>query len=128
MKSTIIKIILIAFLAMVCIVNNACKKHSIKVPTVSTADITAIAATTADSGGDVTNDGGETLISRGLCWSTHHNPTIADYCNYEAIHIGTFYSGMKNLMPLTHYYVRAFASNSAGVAYGDEKSFTTVVQ
>lgn len=52
-------------------------------PILTTADISAITQTTATSGGNITSDGGETIISRGVCWNTSQNPTIADSTNQQ---------------------------------------------
>jgi len=104
----------------------SCSKDvSIKIPTVSTNSITDITKSTAKCGGNVTNDGSETLNGRGLCWSTTPIPTIKDSITKEATSTGYFYSAMTKLLPKTKYYVRAYASNSAGVGYGEIFSFTT---
>ena len=94
-------------------------------PTVTTADFTANTGTTANGGGNVTNDGGADVTARGVCYSTDHNPTISNSMTSDGSGTGTFTSSLSNLKGLTTYYVRAYATNSAGTNYGNEVSFTT---
>ena len=103
----------------------SCEKDKPVSPILSTADISAITQTTATSGGNITSDGGETIISRGVCWSTSQNPTIADSKSADGTGTGAFTSSLTGLTAGTTYYVRAYATNSAGIAYGNELSFLT---
>ncbi|MBA7580412.1 hypothetical protein ES708_22303 [subsurface metagenome] len=94
-------------------------------PTVITTEITNITATSATSGGNITDDGGFAITSRGVCWSTSQNPTLSDNYTTDGTGTGSFTSSITGLSPVTTYYVRAHATNSAGTAYGDEVNFTT---
>ena len=94
-------------------------------PTVTTAEVTDIAQTTATGGGNVTSDGGATVTARGICWSTSQNPTVSNSHTTDGTGTGTFTSSMTGLTPNTTYYVRAYATNSAGTAYGGEYIFET---
>ena len=96
------------------------------IPTVTTADITEITQTSAVSGGDVTSDGGDEVIARGLCWSTSQNPTIDDNHTNDGVGTGIFTTNISDLAPNTTYYLRAYATNSVGTAYGEERVFTTL--
>ena len=96
------------------------------IPTVTTTAVTNITQTTATSGGDVTSDGGATVTARGVCWSTSSNPTTADSHTTDGSGTGTFVSNLTGLTPNTPYYVRAYATNSVGTAYGNEVTFTTL--
>jgi hypothetical protein len=93
----------------------------------ATTAATAITATTATSGGNITSDGGATVTERGICYATTTTPTIA---NSRVVDPGTgagsFISNMTGLIGYTTYYVRAYATNSAGTAYGAQISFTTL--
>ncbi len=100
---------------------------AIKVPTVTTTAISSIASTTATSGGNVTDDGGATVTARGVCWSTSHNPTTSNSKTTNGTGIGSFTSSLTGLTAGTTYYVRAYATNSAGTEYGNEVSFTTTI-
>ena len=96
---------------------------SAQIPTVSAVGITNIEQTTATSGGTVTDDGGGTITARGLCWSTTTAPTVADSKTTESGTAGAFSSTMTGLTMGTTYYVRAYATNSAGTGYAGELSF-----
>jgi len=95
-------------------------------PTVSTASVSEITASSATGGGNITADGGAYVTARGLCWSTQPNPTTADYLTICGNDTGTFTGTMSELIPNTTYYVRAFAANSAGTAYGENIPFFTI--
>ncbi len=95
------------------------------IPTVSTTAVTGITATTATSGGNVTSSGGATVTARGVCWSTSSSPTTAAAHTNDGGGTGSFVSAITSLSPSTFYYIRAYATNSIGVAYGNELTFTT---
>ena len=97
----------------------------IELPTVTTAEVEDITETTAVSGGEVTYDGGGEVTVRGICWSTKQNPTIEDNKTTDGKGVGSFTSQIPDLVPNTQYYVRAYATNEKGTAYGEEVSFTT---
>jgi hypothetical protein len=98
----------------------------ITLPTVTTSSITNITSTTATSGGNVTNDGGGTVTARGVCWGTSQNPTIAGNHTTNGSGLGSFTSQITGLNPSTTYYVRAYATNSSGTAYGNQINFETI--
>jgi uncharacterized protein (TIGR02145 family) len=104
---------------------NACKKDKPTPPVITTAAVTEISYTTASSGGNATNEGGAPIIAKGVCWSTSSDPSISDNKTTEIGGLGTFSSSLTQLTSNTLYYVRAYATNSAGTAYGDKVSFTT---
>jgi hypothetical protein len=95
------------------------------VPTVTTSAISSITATTATGGGNVTKDGGATIAARGVCWSTSPGPTIENSKTYDGAATGSFTSSITELSGGTTYYIRAYATNSAGTGYGTEVSFMT---
>ena len=89
---------------------------------------TAASSTTINSfttGGTISNDGGNLVTYRGVCWSTSSNPTINDNRILSGTGTGTFTITLSNLNLATTYYVRSFATNSAGTAYGNERIVTT---
>ena len=98
---------------------------------ISTTGITAITGTTAISGGYTTSYGGTLVTARGVCWSTYTNPTIALATKTSVGGgYGEFSSSITGLTPNTTYFVRAYATNSIGTAYGNEwilKTFTGTV-
>ena len=93
--------------------------------TVTTTAVSAITATSASSGGAVTSNGGAVLSAWGVCWSTSANPTLANSFLQNTVSSGSFSSALSGLLQNTTYYVRAYATNSAGTAYGNVVSFTT---
>ena len=95
------------------------------IPTLTTNSITNITGTTASSGGNISGDGGTSITTRGVCWSVNPSPTILNNITTNGTGIGTFSSNLTGLMPGTTYYVRAYATNAAGTAYGNQISFTT---
>lgn len=95
-------------------------------PSLTTTSITGISGTTAVSGGNITDDGGASVTARGVCWSTITGPTISNPHSSNGSGTGSFVSSLTPLAVGTTYYVRAYATNSVGTAYGDERSFTTV--
>lgn len=99
---------------------------SIALPTLTTTPANSITGTTASCGGSISNDGGATISERGVCWSTTSTPTIANSKTSDGAGIGFFSSSITNLLSMTTYYARAYATNSAGTAYGSQITFTTI--
>ncbi len=95
-------------------------------PILTTDPLTNITQTTAISGGNITSDGGSPVTIRGVCWSTASGPTISDPHTTDGTGTGIFISEVTNLLPNTFYYVRAYATNSIGTAYGNQETCTTV--
>jgi uncharacterized protein (TIGR02145 family) len=93
--------------------------------TLTTTEVTFITFNSALSGGDIISDGGATVTAYGVCWSVSQNPTIDDSHTTDGAGMGSFTSDMKCLSFATTYYIRAYATNSVGTAYGDQQSFTT---
>ena len=97
-----------------------------RLPTVTTSAVSGITLNSSICGGDVTSDGDAVVTARGVCWSTSHNPTISDSYTVDGSGIGSFTSNLINLSSNTTYYVRAYAANEVGTAYGEEVTFTTL--
>jgi hypothetical protein len=93
---------------------------------INTVQVSNIATASATTGGVVINDGGSPVTAYGVCWALTPNPTIADNITANGTGIGGFTSNITGLTTGTVYYVRAYASNSAGTAYGNQISFTTL--
>ena len=94
-------------------------------PIVSTSPITGVSNVTALTGGVVTSQGSSTVTARGVCWSTSPNPTLSNSFTTDASGTGSFTSTINGLTASTTYYVRAYATNSSGTAYGLQETFTT---
>lgn len=95
-------------------------------PVLTTNKVTYITSTTAQCGGDLTSDGGSTILMRGVCWSNSNpNPIITDNKTDDGVTVGPFSSQIEGLKKDTKYYVRAYATNTKGTAYGNTISFNT---
>jgi uncharacterized protein (TIGR02145 family) len=92
---------------------------------ITTSTVSSITGTSAASGGNITNDGGTLITQRGICYSQTPSPTTANSTIISGSGIGSFTSNLIGLTASTTYYVRAYAINSAGTAYGNEVSFTS---
>ena len=120
---------IVPFLVLVCLfigiaVINSCKKEPV-IPTLTTTAVTEITINSATSGGIITKDGGAAVTARGVCWGTTTNPTVTGSHTTDDKGTGSFTSEITGLTPNTLYHVRAYATNSAGTAYGNEVTFTT---
>jgi hypothetical protein len=100
--------------------------RGVTIPNVTTSSITSITQTTAIGGGEVINEGDAPVTARGICWSINSNPTIADSHTINGSGPGTFTSNLTGLTNSITYFVRAYATNSMGTAYGNEVSFVTL--
>lgn len=105
--------------------NSTTSEPTAVAPTLSTTDASAVDATTATTGGNVTSEGNSSITARGVCWATTQNPTIANSKTTETGTTGSYTSNLTGLTANTTYYVRAYATNNAGTAYGNQISFTT---
>ncbi|MEY4605149.1 MAG: hypothetical protein RIT43_2441 [Bacteroidota bacterium] len=97
-------------------------------PTINTTGVTQVTYSSANVSGNVTSDGGSVVTTRGVCYSTSQNPTISSNTVSSGTGIGTFTCSVSGLTPNTTYYARAYATNSAGTAYGNQVNFQTPQQ
>jgi uncharacterized protein (TIGR02145 family) len=98
---------------------------TLSLATVSTTVASNITFFGATLGGNVTNDGNATVIERGVVYATTQNPTTVNIRISIGTGTGSFTSNIAGLTGGTTYYVRAYAVNSQGTAYGSQESFTT---
>ncbi len=96
------------------------------IPLLSTSAVNNITQGSASSGGVITSDGGASVTARGVCWSTGASPTLTDPHTNDGSGSGIFTSAITGLTPNTTYYLRAFATNIAGTAYGNTITFITL--
>ena len=94
-------------------------------PQVTTTLATSITSTGATTGGNVTSDGGASVTARGVAYGTAQNPTTANSITSNGTGTGVFNSTLSGLTSSTLYYVRAYATNAVGTAYGSQVSFTS---
>jgi len=107
------------------IFNSCIQEDTIAKATVETYKVISITESTATCGGIITDDGGSTVIVRGVCWNTSSIPTIDNFNTANGSGSGSFTSNITGLTPGTTYYVRSYATNSVGTSYGNEVSFTS---
>jgi hypothetical protein len=118
----------------VCVVSS-CKKNvdtptinNAQLPNVITIQASMITISSLKSGGTITNNGGDSILSKGIVWSISPNPTISQ--SFKTIDGGgnsSFISTVNNLHSSSTYYYRAYAINSVGVSYGNELTVTTLI-
>jgi uncharacterized protein (TIGR02145 family) len=139
----VLKLLVLAFFTALTTTFEGCKKDALIptnappalttstssfIPALTTAEVSSITSTSAISGGNITDDGGGDITAKGISWST--TPDWYIYGNDSTIYgngpgSGSFVSYLSNLKPGTTYYVKAYAVNSSGIAFGSTISFTT---
>lgn len=126
MKKSIYKLAFLSLLSTLLFSCSSEKEIAKTLPQLSTTAATAITLTTASSGGNITTDGGAAVTARGIVWNTATAPTVSLATKTtDGTGAGNFSSGIANLSPSTNYYARAYATNSVGIGYGNEITFTT---
>ena len=99
---------------------------SLCLPTITTASPSSVGVDTVMIGGDISNDGGSSIVLRGICYSTSPNPNMGNQRTEDGSGTGSFNTVLRGLTSSTTYYARSYAKNSQGVVvYGNEVSFTT---
>ena len=121
-------------IALICSIFVACGPKP-ELPTVATVAVDYITENSASCAGEVVDDGNADIITQGFCWSTEQNPTLDDnvveggyteLLQREKAAPVYFSADLSGLLPSTEYYVRAYATNSEGTAYGENIKFVTL--
>lgn len=95
-------------------------------PEVSDLIISDIGDDTAKASASITSNGGLEITKRGFVWSiTNASPTLEEGTETAASLTGNFEVKIAGLQPATRYYVRAYATNSAGISYSSPAYFVT---
>ena len=115
---------LIAYILTGTLLMSSCAKDP-TLPVLTTDEVIEITTNSATISGNVTEDGGAEITARGICWGTVTMPTLSDNFKPSGTGPGKFSCVLSELEPNTTYYVRAFAENSVGIAYGNEVTFKT---
>lgn len=107
--------------------DSAFTTRTFSLPFVQTiAALTTVNGSSARAGGNIIDSGFAPIFARGVCWSTNPNPVLGISNQvFSGTGSGRFYSLISGLLPNTTYYLRAFATNAAGTAYGADSIFTT---
>jgi len=95
-------------------------------PSVTTDNPVSFLYHTATVEGEAISTGGEDVTTKGFCWGTSPEPTLADYFTDEGAGLGYFSSELTGLVEGTQYYYRAYATNSIGTSYSNDYTFTTL--
>jgi uncharacterized protein (TIGR02145 family) len=99
---------------------------SLCLPTITTTSPSSVGMDSVVIGGNITNDGGSSIVLRGVCYSTSPNPNMGNSRTEDGSGIGSFNTVLRGLNPSTTYYARSYAKNSNGVVvYGNEVSIST---
>jgi uncharacterized protein (TIGR02145 family) len=122
------------YLSLCCLViaiTMGCKKDEKAppppvIPTVTTAVLTNVTTSGATAGGTIVSDGGATVTQSGIVWSkANATPTLADSVIAGTTSTGPFTTNITGLDFNTSYYIRAFATNSVGIGYGEVVTLNT---
>ncbi len=106
----------------------SCRKDDASlIPSLKILNLRDITQTTVTCDGIISFDGGIEIIARGFCWSALPNPTLADHKTIDGAGTGNFSSTAYGLNPRTKYFIRAYATTSAGTSYGEYISFVTQI-
>jgi photosystem II stability/assembly factor-like uncharacterized protein len=124
------------FLSVICFtilsfVFTACEDNKdgdkdVNLVQLTTTAVSSITQNSAKTGGSITDTGDGEITAKGVCWSISQNPEISDEKSVNTSDVTDFEVTLNNLTANTTYYIRAFATNGAGTAYGNELSFTTL--
>jgi hypothetical protein len=115
---------LLSGLVLILLLISGCiSEYFAELPVLTTKDVILVNDTTVLSGGEITDDGGAPVTARGVCWSISRNPELSDSITVDSKGTGSFTSRMSGLTSTAKYYVRSYATNTAGTAYGNEITF-----
>jgi len=118
----------VLLLSILTVFNSGCEKEKNKelILYLTTAPTKSITETAAISGGEIWEDVSSPVLTRGVCWSSNPNPTIANNKTNDGSGTGIFESHLTGLSANSTYYIRAYATNNEGTAYGDELTLKTI--
>lgn len=124
MKKGLNFVVILCMLSFIILVQG-CKEPSL--PELSTAEVSGVTLNTAISGGNISSDGNEDIIARGVCWNTSGDPVITDSKTSDGTGSDSFTSNLTGLVKGSVFYVRAYATNSVGTSYGEQIIFSTQI-
>lgn len=125
MKFKVYNCLVIIFSVFIISCSKDSSNDNLSLPSVVTLEIDNLTYNSVESGGSIISNGGTSIISCGVVWSTNENPTINDFKTTDVLSVSEFTSSITNLEPNTTYYLKAYATNSKGTSYGNQISFTT---
>ena len=78
------------------------------------------------TGGNVTDNSGTAVISRGVCYGANTNPNLSNYYTYDDDfannNMGSFTSTISKPTKKGYLYIRAYATTKYGTSYGNQVS------
>lgn len=95
------------------------------IPTLTTYSASQVSNISAKLGGNISSNGGAQIVDKGVCWGITTNPSISGNHTSISGNDTNFFKIVYQLADSTKYYVRAYATNAAGTAYGNQISLTT---
>ena len=125
MKFKVYNCLVIIFSVFIISCSKDSSNDNLSLPSVVTLEIDNLTYNSVESGGSIISNGGTSIISCGVVWSTNENPTINDFKTTDVLSVSEFTSSITNLEPNTTYYLKAYATNSEGTSYGNQISFAT---
>ncbi len=126
MKRNLLLLLLIATATQAQVIPQGFFVKTFSLATLATTQYSVIGSTTATVNGNISNTGGTAITASGVVWSTSTAPTISSASKTVGVSSSSFSSSLTGLARSTKYYVRAYATNKGGTAYGNELSFTTL--
>lgn len=105
---------------------NADNLQEIFLPEVSAVTVSTIRSKSAGVTATVTSLNNGTLLESGVVCSTNSTPTLDNGTRYDGNASATISLRVKSLLPETRYYVRAYARNERGTAWGETVTFKTI--
>lgn len=96
---------------------------TLALPLVETDSVLILADSVVMTGANILHNGYLPIIGAGVCWSTTPNPTDTNDHFAVTDTIGNSLVTLSWLSPDSIYYLRAYATNSAGTSYGQEYVF-----
>jgi hypothetical protein len=97
-----------------------------RLPVISTSAVSSISYATAMSGYVIKSIGGTSITEKGICWSKTANPTVLDTKIISTTFTPISALSVTGLASGSIIYIRAYATNAAGTAYGEQLTFTTL--
>lgn len=118
-----------------CLIQSCEKKDDPTIPTVEMKDVINIKENSAAVVYHRKSKGGAEIIDEGICYGNNPIPTINDsimifdyysHDGFDDVNDEYFITILNELEDGVKYYVRAFAKNEVGLAYSEQKEFTTI--
>jgi uncharacterized protein (TIGR02145 family) len=128
-RQTVTSVLLI--FALLLLLANCKKKETnqvqITLPVITTVTPTNITSSSATIGGSITSNGGGDIFQEGVIYDINPVPNSSDSTIYNRDISLNYTCKLSSLIPNMQYYAKAFATNSAGIAYGKQVTFTTLI-